>query len=84
MRAVRTFDGFPQMGDDRRAWLSHDGERHNISMLNALQDRQRGAAMPEYGLLVALIAIAAVAATTNVGLGVAGKFTEIAGKLGIS
>ena len=55
-----------------------------ISMLNALQDRQRGAAMPEYGLLVALIAIAAVAATTNVGLGVAGKFTEIAGKLGIS
>lgn len=55
-----------------------------FSILNAMQtaaDRERGAAMPEYGLLVALIAVVALAAVTTVGTGVSDSFTGIAGSL---
>jgi Flp pilus assembly pilin Flp len=50
-------------------------------MLLKVWDRVRaeaGQAMPEYGLLVALIAVVAILATTAIGLGVSGKFDDIA------
>jgi len=56
-----------------------------FSILNAMQtvaDRERGAAMPEYGLLVALIAVIALGAVGAVGGGVAAAFNGIAGSLG--
>lgn len=49
-----------------------------MSILKAAQDRQRGAAMPEYGLLVALIAVAALIAVTALGTAVSDAFTAIA------
>ncbi len=52
-----------------------------ISVLNALQDNQRGAAMPEYGLLVALIAVAAIVGVTAVGSSLQNTFTSIAGSI---
>ena len=39
---------------------------------------KKGAAMAEYGLLVALIAVAAITATTNVGSAIRTKFNVIA------
>ena len=38
----------------------------------------RGQAMPEYGLLVALIAVVCIIAVTAIGVAVSGKFDEIA------
>ncbi len=43
---------------------------------------EAGQAMPEYGLLVALIAVVAIVATTAVGLAVSGKFQDIADAIG--
>ncbi len=44
----------------------------------AIRDRDEGATMPEYALIVALIAVFAIGATTNVGSAVSSKFGEIA------
>lgn len=43
-----------------------------------LRDRQEGATMPEYALVVALIAVAAIVVTGAVGTAVVTKFGEIA------
>ncbi len=46
--------------------------------MHALRNREEGASMAEYGLLVALIAAVAIAATTALGEGVRDKFQEVA------
>ncbi len=51
-----------------------------FAVLNALTSK-KGAAMAEYGLLVALIAVAAITATTSVGTNIVAKFTSIANAL---
>ncbi|MEI7669033.1 MAG: Flp family type IVb pilin [Pseudomonadota bacterium] len=43
---------------------------------------QNGATAIEYGLIAALISIAAIAAIRNVGTGLNGTFTNVAGNLG--
>ena len=43
--------------------------------------RQEGQAMAEYGLILALIAVVCIVALTALGLGVSGKFNDIAGQL---
>ena len=45
------------------------------------EDDDRGATAVEYGLMVALIAIAIIVAVTAVGTNLAALFTEIAGEL---
>ncbi len=47
----------------------------------SVRDSDRGATMPEYALVVTLIAVAAFAATSDVGTAVAERFTDIAGKI---
>jgi pilus assembly protein Flp/PilA len=42
---------------------------------------ERGAALVEYALLVALIAVAAIIALTALGTGVSGKFDQVNSKL---
>jgi pilus assembly protein Flp/PilA len=42
---------------------------------------EEGASMAEYGLLLALIAVVAMAGATAVGQGVLSKFNEVAGAL---
>ena len=42
---------------------------------------ESGATMVEYGLIVALIAVVALAAVTAVGTGVASNFNNVAGEL---
>ena len=44
--------------------------------LTARVDSERGATMVEYGLLIALIAIAVVGAATLLGTGISGLFTR--------
>ncbi len=55
--------------------------KYYISTLNALKDAQRGAAMPEYALLVALIAVVVITGATALGLAIDTKFTDIGGKI---
>ncbi|MER3419287.1 MAG: Flp family type IVb pilin [Chloroflexota bacterium] len=43
---------------------------------------EKGATMVEYGLMVALIAVVALAAVTTLGQNVASKFNQIAGAIG--
>jgi pilus assembly protein Flp/PilA len=43
--------------------------------------REEGATMVEYGLMVALIAIAAIVAVTLVGTNIDGLFNRVAGEL---
>ena len=53
-----------------------------LRMRNALQERmerQEGAAMAEYGLLIALIAVVAVVAVAAFGEKIAAVFTDITG-----
>ena len=53
-----------------------------VSWLQArLSTEERGAALVEYGLLVALIAVFCIVAIGLVGNGVANTFTNIAGSL---
>ena len=42
---------------------------------------KKGAAMAEYGLLVALVAVACIAAVTGLGTGLSNKFTSISNSL---
>lgn len=53
-----------------------------LTILKAAHDRQRGAAMPEYGLLVALIAIVVAAGATTLGINLLAEFNNIAGFFG--
>lgn len=43
---------------------------------------EKGATMVEYGLMVALIAVVALAAVTTLGQNIASTFNQIAGKIG--
>jgi pilus assembly protein Flp/PilA len=56
-----------------------------ITTVNALArvaDKERGATMPEYGLMVALIAVVAIGAVTAIGTSVTGVFNQVAGAIG--
>jgi pilus assembly protein Flp/PilA len=44
---------------------------------------EEGATAVEYGLMVALIAVAIIGAVTSVGTDLSGLFTAVAGKLGV-
>ena len=48
-----------------------------ISALARLAEKQRGATMPEYGLMVALIAVVCIAAVTALGTSLSTIFTTI-------
>lgn len=43
----------------------------------SIRDRDEGATMPEYALMVALIAVVAIVATTDLGTAVRDKFVAI-------
>jgi len=47
-----------------------------------LQQREEGQGLIEYGLIIALVAVVAVAALTTLGGGVSGTLSGIAGSLG--
>lgn len=47
-----------------------------------LPERQEGQGLIEYGLIIALVAVVAVAALTTLGGGVSGTLSGIAGSLG--
>lgn len=49
-----------------------------ISALARLADKQRGATMPEYGLMVALIAVVCILAVTAIGTNLSATFNNVA------
>lgn len=54
---------------------------HNLTTLAKLLKNEDGATAIEYGLIAALIAVAAVAAMTTVGTKLTALFTTIAGSM---
>jgi pilus assembly protein Flp/PilA len=54
---------------------------HYVASARARSQDEEGAAMVEYGLLVALIAVVVMAALTPLGGAIAGLFTDVAGNL---
>ena len=52
-----------------------------ISFIVDRLDREEGASMVEYGLLVALIAVVVAVAATTLGNGISGLFNTTAGSL---
>jgi pilus assembly protein Flp/PilA len=50
-------------------------------MLRRLLANEEGQTLAEYGMLLALIAVAAVAAVTGIGTAIAGQIASIAGSL---
>ena len=56
----------------------------NEAVLRALSafEREKGQALAEYGLILALIAVAAILALTALGLAVSGKLDDITAALG--
>ena len=56
----------------------------NDVMLRALSafEREKGQALAEYGLILALIAVAAILALTALGLAVSGKLDEVTAAFG--
>lgn len=50
-------------------------------MLNARRDEEKGATAVEYGLMVALIAVAIIAAVSLLGNTLSGLFSDVAGSL---
>ncbi len=52
-----------------------------LTALKRVLHGEEGASMVEYGLLVALIALAAIAGVTAVGLALQGMFSNVATKL---
>lgn len=52
-----------------------------VQWLKQMKGQERGAALPEYGLLVALIAVVAIAGVTLVGNQVLAVFNNIAASL---
>lgn len=67
-------------GDEGRS--SRRGRKRKVRVLRALLRDESGATAIEYGLIAALIAIAAIAAFTRLGLNLAGIFQTIAAALG--
>jgi pilus assembly protein Flp/PilA len=55
---------------------------HDILLRLAVREREEGATMVEYGLMVALIAVVALAAVTALGQSVSQVFQNIAGRIG--
>ncbi len=51
--------------------------------LYGLFEREKGQALAEYGLILALIAAAAIIALTALGFAIAGQLGIITGKLGV-
>ena len=49
--------------------------------LYAWFEREKGQALAEYGLILALIAVAAIIALGLLGLAIAGQMTQITGKM---
>ena len=52
-----------------------------IQYVRTMFRNQKGQGMVEYGLILALIAVVVIAATTSIGTAIKGSFEEIAGKL---
>ena len=52
-----------------------------LTTLNSMIRDEEGATMVEYGLLVALIALVAIAGVKLIGTGLSGLFTNVAGSL---
>ncbi len=52
-----------------------------INALARMQDKERGATMPEYGLMVALIAIACIVGVTAIGANLQTLFADVATRL---
>lgn len=50
-------------------------------MLTARRDEEKGATAVEYGLMVALIAVAIIGTVSLLGTGLNGLFTSVTGKL---
>lgn len=50
-------------------------------LLNARRDEEKGATAVEYGLMVALIAVAIIVAVSTLGNTLSGLFTDVAGSL---
>jgi pilus assembly protein Flp/PilA len=53
-----------------------------MTMLKRLFHEENGQGMVEYGLIIALVAIAVILALTALGGGLKGKFNEIVSELG--
>jgi len=57
--------------------------KNYIALVTAAQSaKERGAAMPEYGLLVALIAVVVLAGAQTLGLNLLAEFNDLAGNFG--
>ena len=52
-----------------------------LKKLSAMMKDEKGQALAEYGLILALIAVAAVVALTALGTGISGTLTSITGSL---
>lgn len=52
-----------------------------LNVLNILTNEEEGQGMAEYGLILALVAVVAIAALTLLGPAIAAKFTEITAAL---
>lgn len=53
-----------------------------INLIKRFWIEESGQGMAEYGLILALIAVVAIAALTLIGTGVSEKFTNVANNLG--
>jgi pilus assembly protein Flp/PilA len=53
-----------------------------LKLINAVRKDEDGAALVEYGLLVGLIAVVSIIATTQLGLAVSGKLSTACASLG--
>jgi pilus assembly protein Flp/PilA len=53
-----------------------------LKLLNAVRKDEAGAALVEYGLLVGLIAVVCIIATTQLGYAVSGKLSTACASLG--
>jgi len=49
---------------------------------NELEQKEKGASLVEYALLVALIAVVCIAAVTTLGKSASSKFSEVAAQIG--
>jgi pilus assembly protein Flp/PilA len=53
-----------------------------LKLINAVREDEQGAALVEYALLVGLIAVVCIIATTQLGLAVSGKLSAACASLG--
>ena len=68
------------MGECRSPRLKPNGDREMTKLLNLIKNN-KGATAIEYGLIAALIAVAAIAAMGNIGNELGSTFNEVATKL---